>query len=118
MDPLVAYNCEELRPLVDKGVLQILNPNADASKEWEPLELHIVALREQTRKGLTTYSVQVLRDADVAAEKAAAHEPGHGPWLKYTVEAEKEDDATEFVEEFDDVDDLIAWMEEEIERRA
>lgn len=68
MDPLVAYGCTKLRPLVDRGVLEILNPDANASEAWATLSLDIVPLHEQTPKGLTTYSVEVLRDVGVAVE--------------------------------------------------
>jgi len=113
MDPLVAYRCPELHPLIEQNVLEILNPGADASQPWLTLSLEIVPLREQTRRGLTTYSVEVLRDADVADERAAAYGPGEGPHSKYTVEAQHENGGWECIEAFEDVDDLIAWIESE-----
>lgn len=111
MDSLLAYGCPELRPLVEQNILEILNPAADASEAWLTLSLEIVPLREQTRRGLTTYSVEVLRDADVAEERAAAYAPGEGPQSKYTVEAQHENGGWECIEAFEDVDDLVAWIE-------
>ena len=111
MDPLIAFGCTELRPLVEQGVFRVGNPSADASVAWETLSLDILPLRERTRRGITTYSVEVLRDADAAAERAATYRLGEGPQRKYTVEANHEYAGNDFVEDFDDVDELKKEVE-------
>jgi hypothetical protein len=116
-DILDAYGCSELRPLVERGILTIL-PGADVNEPYKTLSLHIEPLREDSRRsGLTTYSIEVLRDADVSAEQAQQYGPGEGPNQKYTIEVDHENRGSEFVEGFDDADDAIAWIERECDRQ-
>jgi hypothetical protein len=115
MDPLEAYGCSELRPLVENGTLDIMNGHLNATVPWETLCLDIVPMRHKSRRGAVTYEVNVLRDADVAEEQAGQYGPGEGPNRKFTVEKDSEDYGAQFVEDFDDADELIAWIETGIE---
>lgn len=111
---LTAFGCVQLTPLIEDGTLRVVSPDADPSKEWETLELTIDPLRRRHRGEIVTCEITVMRDADIATEQAQDYAPGEGPNQKFTVEYESRYRGPQFVEAFDDADELIAWVRSEV----
>lgn len=111
---LACFECVELTPLIEDGTLRIVSPDADPSKEWETLELAIDPLRRRHRGEVVTCEITVMRDADIATEQAQDYGPGDGPNQKFTVQYESRHRGPQFVEAFDEAEELIAWIRSEL----
>lgn len=111
MDLLKAFQCEALRPLIDDGMLEISNPGVNVHEPWSALSINILPLRRKNQGEVETYSIEVKRDEDLASERLDELEPGEGPNQKFDVEVDRGSIGGEFVSGFDDVAELIDWIQ-------